>query len=102
MLGQAGGQHVRDHAGHVGGPEHVIETLKALAQEIGVDVVEEVIHILHRQFEVLESQRVGQPRGLVEFRAIDNALRDEAAARRQAAHGTAAYRIIVCEVMPAF
>ena len=59
MLGKAGGYHVREDAGHDGGTQHIVETLQAFFGQVRVDVVEEVVHVLHRGGEVHDAEFVG-------------------------------------------
>ena len=56
MLGQAGGEHVGQKAGHDRGTKHVVQAVEAFSEEEFVHVVEEVVHILHRHQKVLGSQ----------------------------------------------
>ena len=56
MLGKACRQHVGQHARHDRGPQRVVEPLQPLDREAGVHVIEEVVHVLHSQPEVLQSQ----------------------------------------------
>jgi hypothetical protein len=71
MLGKACGEHVRQDAGYDRRPQHVIEPLQPLLDETRIDVEKEVVHILHRELEVVEPQFIRQRRFAIEFRLVD-------------------------------
>lgn len=52
VIGQAGGQQVRDDAGHRRRTQHFLEAAQATPNKQAVDVVKEVVDVLHRHLEV--------------------------------------------------
>ena len=58
MPGQTCREHVRQDAGHDGRSEHIVESLQSFLRKVRVDIVEEIVHVLHCHVEVLQAQFV--------------------------------------------
>lgn len=72
VLGQAGRQHVRQHSRHDRGAKLVIQAGQAFPIKQEVHVVEEVVYVLHGDFEVFEPKLKGQFGILIERCRIDD------------------------------
>ena len=71
MLRQTGREQVGDEPRHRRRPEHLVEPLKATFKQQAVEVVEQVVHVLHRNLEVEHAKRVRQASFWVELAEID-------------------------------
>ena len=60
VLAQAGCQHVGQNAGHDGRPQHIVETLQSLADQIGVNVKREVVYILDGGLKITNPKLIGK------------------------------------------
>lgn len=66
VLRQTDGQHVREKPGHDRRPQHIVESLEALFHQVGIDIEEKVVNVLHRQLEVVQAKLVREDRFIVE------------------------------------
>src|SRR3990167_1812450 len=58
MLCQTCREHVRQDARSDGRTKHVIQSIEAFIDEMGVDVKKEIIDVLHRQLEIFQTKFV--------------------------------------------
>jgi hypothetical protein len=59
-------QHIRQKSRHDGRPQHVVQSLQPLPHQTRVDIVEEVVYILHRHFEIGQPELEWQCQCMVE------------------------------------
>lgn len=60
VLREAHCEHVRQKPRHDRRSEHVVETFETSAYKPGIDVMEEVVHVLHCQRKIVMTQFIGQ------------------------------------------
>ena len=67
VFGEACRQHIGKQARHDCGTKHVIEPLQPFTRKVRVDVVKEIIDVLHCHLKILPAQFIGRLGFLVEF-----------------------------------
>jgi hypothetical protein len=71
MIRHACGQHVRQQTGHNCRSKVIVEPRQAFLCKKHVYVIEEIVNVLHRYFEILEAEFERQVCTLVEKRRVD-------------------------------
>ena len=72
MIGEARGEHVRNDSRHRRGPQDFIEPAEPLARQRRIHVEEEIVDILHLEFEILEAKLERQFGGDIELADFDD------------------------------